>query len=151
MELSVVNKSRSTSYPHFSCSIRARMSLVKGSENSLESRRTLWSQLFREAPDVVGRKKRWYVCLACARHNKSTDSRQSRNIAYVVPVDSDSFVPGEATSSTTSESAADVSNPPRLSHPVDTHTHDRYSAKFTNAHTSQLLVVHLFFLLVNHT
>jgi hypothetical protein len=100
---------------------------------------------------VAGQKKRWYIGLACARHNKRTHSRQSGNTAYVVPVDRDSFVPGEATSSTSSESAADVSNPPRLSHPVDTRSDDRYSAKFMIVHTSQLLVVYLFFLLVNHT
>src|SRR6266852_8967364 len=57
------------------------------------------------------------------------NGRQSRNTAYVVPVDRDSFVPGEATSSITSESAADVSNPPRLSHTVDTHSDDRYHSQ----------------------
>ena len=66
--------------------------------------------------NVVSRKNSdtlaWLV-----QDNGRTESTQSGNTDYVVPVDRDSFVPGEATSSTTS--TVDVSNAPRLSHPVN--------------------------------
>jgi hypothetical protein len=87
--------------------------------------------------------KQWYsgTLAKLVRDTTREQIRDRAEIAYAVPVDCGSFVPGEATSSTIS--AVDVSNPPRLSHPVNTQRDDRHLTKFMDAHTSQLLVVHL--------